>query len=910
MPRQRYQHLLISTKLNRPLVGENWVKRPRLIPRLDESRKKRVTLICAPAGYGKTTLVVQWLDQFSGHAAWLSLEKTDSDPDRFLRYVIASIRMVSPKFGLKIESFLSSPTLPPPDYLADVLVSELAALKEPFVLALDDYHSMSSDAVQTIVVRMVQHLPDNLHIFILTRLDPPWPLGLWRARDWLNEVRAVDLRFSREEARDFFKLSQVNAISAETIDTLQSRTEGWIAGLKLAQLSLTDADNPDQYARSFSGSDRSVVDFLVEEVISKQPADIRDFLVVTAGFDRFCASLCDFAMGSKSGRDHSRKLIAKLEQENLFLVPLDSERDWYRYHHLFQDLLMQRLKENISPERRVAIHRRAGKWFAEQGLIEEALKYFLAAKDLDKAAELVELNLDDTLDKDLSRRTLRRWLDMLPKSAEKQHPALLVALVQCKALHWDLEGMSLLMDDAEALLRNPGCTIPRSRRQKLLNDIDALRAFSLYWQGDAKGALRHGLRALHNTPKKYRHLRYPAIMYTATAYALNGFRDKGLQLLSEAISKARSTGSRYAGAYLTVQAGIYFYAGNLAATKQTAEQILELYKTGAVHVYWVCHAHWLLGSTAYEGNRLDAAEAHFRFVEQMRYRVNTRPYHDSLIGLAFIALARGDMVAAREYAVSARSFAIEVNDAYSSKISDSFETRLAAVSGEVPAEATPQAPPVESNRLFLETPSLTYGEYLLSKANPADCSAGLKYVENALKQMRRHHNTRQLIQLLAVKAVGLKSLGRLADAYQTLEEALRMAEPLEFVRTFVDRGPLMAELLRDLSSKRPAIPYIGSLLDAFGDKSTSEAMAAPSADKRRRAEEPADELLASGLSNRELDVLIMLGERLSNKEIAERLFLSPETVKTHIANISRKLNVSGRLKAVAAAKKAGLLPAK
>jgi len=901
---------ILPTKLNRPTVDSNWVLRPRLISRLDEGRKKRLTLISAPAGYGKTTLAVQWLNQVSENTTWLSLDKNDSDPDRFLRYLIAAVRRAFPGFGSKIESLLSSPELPPPDYLADTLISDLVALKKPLVVVFDDFHAIDSEPVQMMLTRAVQYLPDHIHLIISTRMDPPLPLAHWRVRSWIEEFRAADLRFSNEEAQAFFAQALKKPLIAETLDMLQHQTEGWVTGLQLARLSLADAENPDLYARSFSGSERNTVDFLIEEVLSKQPAKIKNFLALTAVYDRFCASLCDYVIGSKVGGDNGRKLIAMLERENLFLVPLDSERCWYRYHHLFQNLLMQHLKENTSVKQKIEIHRRAGKWFAGQGLIEEALQHFLAAGDVNKAAELVELNLDETLEKDFSRRTLRRWLDMFPKSVEKQQPALLVARVLLATIHWDFAGMALLMDDAEALLRSPACKIPKSRRQKLLNNIDAHRGFYLYWNGDTEGALKHTLQALNNTPKKYRHLNYMAVAYAGAAYAMNGMIDKGMQLLTDAITKARFTGSRHTGAYLTFQAGIFYYAGNLAAVKQTAEQILELYKTEAVDAYWFCHAHYFLGSAAYERNRLDTAAVHFQCVEQMRYRTNTGIYHDSLIGLALVALALGDAAAAREYARSARSFAIEVNDAYSLKISDSLETRLAIVSGELAEESTPRAPAVESNYLWLESPALTYVEYLLSKGNPADCNAGLKNVEDYLKKVRQHHNTRQLIQLLTVKAVALKSAKRPAEALQTLEEVLRMAEPLGFVRTFVDRGPLMAELLSDLCAKHPEKPYVRSLLDGFGDNLPSETMVPPSVDHRPPAEQHADPFLASGLTNRELDVLNLLEKRLTNKEIAERLFISAQTVKKHTANIYSKLNAHGRRQAAAAARKIGILSVK
>jgi LuxR family transcriptional regulator, maltose regulon positive regulatory protein len=384
---------------------------------------------------------VQWFDQISEHATWVSLDKNDRDPDRFLSYFIPAVRGVFPGFGSETESLLSSPKLPPPEYLADVLISDLASVKKPLVIVLDDFHTIVSEPVQMMLTRVVKYMPDNLHLVISTRVDPPLPLAKWRVRNWIEECGAADLCFSKEEAQAFFEKSLKKPLSAETLDLLQRQTEGWVTGLQLARLSLTDAENPDQYAMRLSGSDRYTVDFFAEEIVSKQPAKIKNFLAVTAVFDRFCPSLCDYVIGSNSGMDNSWKLIAKIERDNLFLVPLDSQRCWYRYHHLFQNLLIQHLNENISAKQKIEIQRRAGKWFAGQGLTEEALQYFLAAGDVNKAAELVELNLDDTLDSDLSRRTLSRWLEMFPKSAEKQHPALLVARVYCKILHWDFDGM-------------------------------------------------------------------------------------------------------------------------------------------------------------------------------------------------------------------------------------------------------------------------------------------------------------------------------------------------------------------------------------------------------------------------------------------------------------------------------------
>ena len=355
---------------------------------------------------------------------------------------------------------------------------------------------------------------------------------------------------------------------------------------------------------------------------------------------------------------------------------------------------------------------------------------------------------------------------------------------------------------------------------------------------------------------------------------------------------------------------IHYYEGNFNAVKKSAERILTIYESVPLSDYFKGYAHHFLGSVAYERNLLDTAEDHFRWAEQLRYRMVTRVYHDALIGLSLIAWARGEVDIAKKYAVSAWNFAVEVNDPASLKISDSFETRLAILSGEVSVEPKAYSPAVDHNRFWLEVPSLTHAEYLINKATPEDCSTGLKCIGDALQQAQQHHNTRQAIQFLSAKAVALKCAGEPNSALEVLEETLAMAEPLGFLRTFVDRGPVMAGLLRDLSAKRSENPYIRSLLKAFGDELPTESTAAPSTAHRSPVEQGTAESMAYDLTNRELDVLIQLEKRLTNKEIAERLFVSSDTVRKHTISLYRKLNVHTRNKAVVVAKSHGLLSVK
>jgi LuxR family maltose regulon positive regulatory protein len=911
MPGRHFKQILIRTKLNRPAIGKDCVERPRLVSRLDEALKGHVTLISAPAGYGKTTLVLQWIDHRRIPAAWFAVDEMDSDPDRFLGYVVAAIRTVFPEFGSDIERLLSAPQLPPPEHLADAMVNELAALNQPLLIVLDDYHRLASKTVHEIMTRVLLYLPDKLHVLLLTRKDPPFPLGLWSTRQWLVELRAADLRFTREETQAFFEKRLRKRLTDRAVGMLNGRTEGWVAALQLVQLSLATAKDPEQLVRRYSDSDRSITDYLMDEVVSHQPAEIIDFLATTAILERFCVPLCDYLLSGHKAAPDTRDIITRIEKENLFVVPLDNERRWYRYHHLFQSLLKHHLMENLPAKQRTRLHQHAGKWFAGQGLIEEALHHFLVARDVGAAAALLEDNLHNAIDNDLSRRTLARWLAMFPKSAVDQHPALGVATSYQKMTHWDFISMEPLLDQAEALLRNPAFPIEETRRLNLLQDVDIQRAFFFYWRGDIEAALRLTRQSLSVIPKEHRYAHNLAVLYTALAEALSGRRDEALQLLSEALIEDCAEGSRNAGVFLVAQTGVYYYAGDLNAVEVTAKQILSVHKTVFVPDFWYAYAPYFLACSAYERNLLDTAAEYFGQVEQMRYVISTRLYQDALMGLALAAWAKGETDRAWEYAAAARSFAREKSDPYSLQIANSFQTRMAILSGNVRDDPAKTAPPEDdSNKVWLEIPSLTLAEYQVHQSTFAECTAALQSVEDGLQQAKHHHNTRQVIQFLAVKAVALKCAGRLNESLETLEETLQMAEPLGFVRTFLDRGPLMAELLKALLEKSPENPYLHRLLDAFAAERPSERHTAVSSGEQRRLRSNTvpDEALPAELSNREIDVLIQLQERLSNKEIAQRLFISPETVKTHLSNIYQKLNVKNRRQAVDVSIRLDLLP--
>lgn len=904
-------NLLLGTKFNRPAPEDKNILRPRLMAYLDAAERKRLTLISAPAGFGKTTLAAQWLHRSGRLSAWLSLDSSDNDPERFLRYAVAAIRTVVPGFGDGIEPFISLSILPPPDYLADAMISELASLPEPLVLVLDDYHVITSSAVQQILSRMVEYLPDTLSLVVLTRRDPPWKLGRWRGRQWLRDLKVDTLAFTEEETHD---LLRPYALTGENVRIIHKRTEGWVTALQLVALSLREADDPGQFVKRFSVSDRMIMDYLMDEVISPLPPGILDFLAVTAMLDRFCASLCNALLTDEPDGQDSRRLIAFLEKENLFLVPLDPERCWYRYHHLFQNLIHHHLKKNLSGESQTRLHLCAGKWFANEGLIEEALRHFLAAGEMDAAARLIEENLHASIDEDRSRKVLGCWLTMFPETELKKRPALLVAKAYQRVAYWDFPAVISLADRAEALLLKPSESFSKERRRCLHADVDVLRCFCLSWQGDAQGALRHALRALQGVPVTH-HYAYTLVKtYAAGACASSGKLQSALEQLEQYYAEDALRGGKNAADILVARGANLVRAGELDAVFRTAQQLLTLQEENHPSLnYYYGYAYYFLAIVAYERNHPDAAADYLDHIRQMRFRVNTRLYFESLIGMAHVARAGGDESKVELYLSEARAFAVETQNANAFRIVNALEIRKSVLSGSLLQVLPLRIPVYERNMIWLENLPLYHAEFLVHSGPPADCATMLRIIEDELREAKKHHIQYRVIQFMALQAQALSRFGRHHEALCLLEKTLRMAQPSGMVRAFLDRGLHMADLMKSLFRKNPSDPYLNALLAAFDRENVK-----PGHDAVRDAERPAssgkdpDALSAPQvpLSNRETDVMVLLEDRLSSKEIAQRLFVSPETVRKHIANIFGKLHVHDRRRAVEAARKFQLLPLK
>lgn len=808
------QRVTILSKLERPPLPARLVARPHLMERLDEARNGRATLIAAPAGYGKTTLALQWLWGGGIVSAWIALDGGDRDPERFVRYVVAALRSFCGNGLQRTRALLEARLIPPWAYLTDVLVAELAEVRQRLVLVLEDYHAIDRPEIHGLVERMVERLPPALHLLVSTRVDPPWPLTLWQTRGWLSQLRARDLSFSRAETGQFFASEGALALDPATVELLHSRTEGWVAGLRLAQLSLSEADDPDARARELSGTDRQIADYLMEEVLKHQSPEVLEFLATSALMERFSVPLMDHLFAERGHSWSARQVLLDLERRNLFLVALDDRRQWYRWHHLFRDLLLDHLQALVSPAFRSHADREAGAWFAQQGLVEEALRHWIAAGELDAAAELLGARLHAAIAEDMSCRLLSQLLAMFPVDAIERSLPLLIAEGYVCIVRWDLPGLEKLLKAAEQLETNSTRGRARNADTRLRADVEAQRSYLLYWQGDIEGSLEFGRRALDRAPVVGTKPWSLGTLYTALSLALNGSYREAERGLDEAVAAVGPNSPNVAELSIC-EAGLCLYANELETCRNQCLLLLQLNECIPMPEYWEGYAHYFPGVVAYERNLLDEAEACFRRLDERRYVVSSRLYQDALLGRALVAWARGDEQAVDAHCRAARAYATEVGDPMSLRIMRSFELRLAVLKGLPRPEGAGPPPADDHQSVWLEVPTVTWAMHLVAHPAAEVRATALAFVDDALARMQRYHHQRLTIVLSVLRALALDVQGEREAALESLSETVRHAAARGLVRSFVDCGPRVKALLDELSRRSGGDRYLESLRAAF-----------------------------------------------------------------------------------------------
>jgi LuxR family transcriptional regulator, maltose regulon positive regulatory protein len=913
---------LRATKLHMPRSRHRLVPRPRLADRLTEAMEGELTVVCAPAGFGKTALLADWARHSARPVAWLSLDAGDNDPVRFWRHVAAALAGVREGIGQRLAPLLGPPSPRSFEAVVTTLVNEFAAAPDEPVLVLDDYHLIESQAVHQSLVFLLEHLPAGLRLAVAGRSDPPLPLARLRALGQLAEIRAAELRFTLEEATALFRDAVGPDLPAEAIAALEARSEGWVAGLQLAALSLRGRTDVAGFVAAFSGSHRYVLDYLAQEVLDRQPEHVRTFLLETSVLDRLCGPLCDVVTGRADGQ----QLLEAVERANLFLIPLDEVRGWWRYHQLFADLLQVRLAEE-RPERLPELHRAAAGWCDQRGLADDAIGHALAAGDTAWAAGMVERHVG-RMPAGGETATVVRWLAALPAGLVQDRPRLCVAQAYQAVMASRADALEHWLDAADRALSAASAGEPAQadagpsredwtagwQGEDVPGIVAVLRADLARLRGNADRATQLARQVLTRVPAADRVTRFFADWNLARADWLRGDLAAAEHALADLVGTVRAAREYYLTMAVCWDLGrVQRVQGRLGAALATCRLALTIgAEAGNPSLPVLGIAQLGMAAVLCERDELASAlEQATEGMSRVRQLAGTRLEAEGLVVLAWVRHALGDRAGAVAAVTEAERVGPSPDVVELFNPAPAARARLLLAQGQL-AEATawtaareldaddPPSYPREHEHLLL-------ARVLLGQGQPQRAGRLLERLRAAAAAQRR---TGSLIELGPLRARALAVCGDQAGALAAVGEALTLAWPEGYVRVFADEGAPLAALLDQVIAGRrrgtrsaPGVPeeYLSRLRSAFrpGDARPAAPPPGPTAPMTTGLVEP--------LTDRELEVLGMLAAGLANKQIATELVVALETAKKHVSHILGKLGAANRTQAVARARELGLL---
>ncbi len=879
---------ILATKLYIPPPRTGVVARPRLVERLNECLALgcRLTLISAPAGFGKTTLVSEWIAKCGMPAAWLSLDERDNDPARFISYLVKALQTIQAGIGERLLAALQSPEPLQIETILTTLLNEISTIQENFLLVLDDYHSIDSQPVDQSLAFLIEHQPPQMYLLIATREDPDLPLARLRARGQCTELRAADLRFTPAEAAEFLNSVMGMNLGEEDIAALEARTEGWIAGLQLAAISMRGIKDTSSFIQSFTGSHRFVMDYLLEEVLRQQPESIQAFLLSTSILDRMCGSLCDAILLDSS--NPGQTTLEYLERANLFIVPLDNERRWYRYHHLFWDLLRKRLGQNLPADGIAELNIHASEWYENYDLMLEAFRHAAAANDIERAVRLMESKKMPIHLRGVATAILG-WLESLPKSLLDARPVLWWRQASMLLIIGQPMGVEEKLQALEAALASNALSVAgmNESSRDLIGKIAAARANVAQAQAEPETTLVHAHRALEYLHPNDLNNRSMAIRSMGFAYYLQNNLVAAGEAYAEALSLGQASGDIINILLASIRLGQIQESGNqlhlAAETYRRVLQRIDEYSPPNAPV-----AYLGLARICYEWNDLDAAG---QYAEQS---LQLARQYDQVIDRLIISelflcqlkLARGDVAGAAGFLTQAEQEMRRSNNTFRLKDKAASQAMILLRQGNIgqTAQLAQKANlPLIQARVFI-----AQGDY----------SAALGVLETFRQTAEVKAWPSLLIQVMAVQSMALYKNGEKEKAVELIGDVLARVEPEGFIRLFLDEGDAMAELLSTAAKQGIRPDYVGKLLAAFKGEMQ---------DEQPKASVPGSSSLIEPLSQRELEILKLIAQGLSNREISERLFLAVDTIKGHNRKIFDKLQVQSRTEAIARALELGLL---
>jgi LuxR family maltose regulon positive regulatory protein len=905
---------ILFPKVQIPPSRLRLVSRRRLLQVLDAGLHRKLTLLSAPAGYGKSTLLSEWAASCDWPLGWVTIEAGDNDMERFLTYLVSAVETAgagSPGLqGLLGERFSLQPL--PMEAVLAILVNQLPAAFERLVVILDDYHHIDSPEIHSFISALIDHLPANIHLIISTRADPPLRLARLRAKDQLNEITESDLRFTLEEASAFFKDVMGLYLTLDQIAELEERTEGWVTGLQLAGLSLKEREHPIELSKTLTGTHHYFLDYLLQEVFFDLPDDLQTFLLRVSILERLSPDLCDAVVGELNGDDEtgtprrSRGILEFMDASNLFVVPMDSQRQWYRFHPLFADFLRDRLVThhgNELPE----LHRRAAGWYREHGLLSEAVGHSFAGGDVNLAADLIQTQAKDLLTRG-EIMTLNRWIAKLTEEALQARPRLGLARAWAMLMRDPLAFRDKIESQIyqiahgfgiqpQNLLNSLAESEPGSERRAGLGEFAMLQAFAQRDIANANQTIELFKAAYEFLPENEDLLRGFTLAGLASTYARVGAIKQAEQVFAQAAQSSRAAGSIFGYVANTDwQATMQAEQGQLKRAAATYRQAIETLSGQGQHPLPLSgHVYVGLASVLLEWNDLDGALEHVQAGLQVGNQV--RDFDALLKGYvvqARVLQALGKGEDAYESVRESERIALETKNLGCIHETQAWKAYLALAAGDVQeaqrwaeARGLVSGKEVPSGESLDEIEQFTFARLLMAGGKAAETLPILKVLANLQEQNGR---TRAHIESLALEALCLRSLGRMDEGVRILARSLLLAEPDGFARVFIQEGPPMAALLRTAGGQGHSPEYVKRLLECFVEIPSSQ------------------ETVLDPLSERELEILGLVAEGLTNAEIAAELVIALSTVKTHINRIYSKLGVSTRTQAVARARQLQILP--
>jgi LuxR family maltose regulon positive regulatory protein len=923
---------LLETKLYVPPVRQEFVSRPRLLEQLDLGLERRLILISAPAGFGKTTLLSEWIARNGQPVAWVSLDKDDNDPARFWAYVVAALQTVVPALGNELPAGSDARQPPSWDTWLPLLINQISALprERSLILVLDDYHLIENRSLHKSLAFLVDHQPPQMHLVIASRADPPLSLPRLRGSGQLIELRQHELRFTLEEAAAFLNKVLGLPLSLEDVAALDRRTEGWIAGLQMASISMQarlqapDRQDLSGFIASFSGSHRFVLDYLVEEVLEQQTAAVRGFLLRTSILDQLTGALCDALLqGGDSLQEwagtvplpSSQQVLEQLDAANLFIVSLDEERVWYRYHRLFSDLLQRRLAQSL-PDQVPALHLRASHWYQEAGLAGKAIDHALAAGEVDRAATLIEAEAEATLMRS-EVTTFLEWVEQLPAEEVRARPTLVLLHAGALLLAGrSLDAVAVRMRDVETY------------QELMPGPVMALLSYYEMLRGQVPQVAALAIQALRELPGEDLLWRSLATFSLSIYQLAAGELEASSRALDEIVRMGRETGNTLMAVGALIYLALFsIRRADLHGAQKVYELALDLASDGQAGFLPIAGEALVgLGNLRREWNDLEAATRYLQDGIELAQDWSAWGVVDGLVALAQVKQAQGDAAGAsramqKAARLAAQSDVTDLDDLYVGM----HQARLWVAQGNLDAakrwaeerglrdhSGTERPGPAErqsrgadgaghtAGRGALQGRMLKYerlvlARLLLKSGQPGECLAVL---DPLLAEMERTQRRDLALQCQVLRAVALEAQGKHAQAMVAFERALSLGTPGGYVRVFVDEGEPVTRLLSKAASRGVAGAYVEKLLAACDTATPGDGEDRPS---------PPVQPLVEPLSARELQVLRLLAAGLSNPEIAEQLVIAVSTVRSHLKNIYGKLDVHRRWDAVRRAKDLGLL---